>query len=278
MRYKIVEMSDNFMNRSRSAIQERRDNIQKDVRTNGAVYITALCEKYNVTDMTMRRDLAVLESEGALQRFRGGARAVNRAQQNDDNPFIIKAITEHIYCNAAQKDMIAREAAKLIEPGEVIFMNSGTTCLYILKHIAGKNVRIVSNNAMIALMERSADTELMVAGGEHFVRSQSYVGPLAKNIFMNSIATKCFLSVSGISSENGITCSSFQETEINNLMIKRCDGERIVIADGSKVGVAYNFISCKVADIDMLITDKTADSDELKKIKDRGVRVIIANG
>jgi len=274
------------MNKPRTVIQQRHKDILNKLQENQVVYVTDLCHQFQVTDMTIRRDLLQLEKQGLLQRFHGGARPAQVSAVPEDSVVteapspgisIVPFVSRNIANNAYKKDLIAKEAAKLIEPGEVVFMNSGTTGIYILKYITGKNVRIVSNNAAMALIDRAADTELTIAGGEHFARTQSFVGPLAKSIFMNVIASKCFLSVSGISSQNGITSSCFQETEINNLMIERCCGKRIVVADGSKIGRAYSFISCKVTDVDILITDKSADPVELENLRSCGLQIIVVD-
>lgn len=273
------------MNRQRTIIHERQDMILRELQSKGVVYISDLCAKLDVTDMTIRRDLTLLAEKGLVERFHGGARAVNPKPPESDTTHggdlfgsLFSAVfSERIASHAEQKNLIAAKAASFIQPGELVFLNSGTTGLYLLKHIAGKSVRIVSNNASMALIDRPVDTELTISGGEHFARTQSFVGPVAKHIIMNVFATKCFLSVSGISCSNGITCSCFQETEINNLMIQRCQGSRVVIADGSKVGVSFSFVSCQVDDIDMLITDKTANMDEVQQLRDRGIEVIIVD-
>lgn len=276
------------MNRSRIAIKERQNQILQELAKEGTVYIVDLCKKCSVTDMTIRRDLSRLEEKGLLKRFHGGARQIAvdashtadrdmQARKRNPNPNMVNAISERITRNAVQKDSIAKKAAELIDSGEVIFLNSGTTGLYLLQYLEGKNVRIVSNNAAMALVDRPADTELTVTGGEHFTRTQSFVGPVAKNTLMNVVATKCLLSVNGISGANGITCSSLQETEINNLMIQRCRGKRIVIADGSKVGASFCFISCQISDIDILVTDRSADAEELERLRTCGVDVILAD-
>ena len=268
------------MNRSRVDIQARQEVILNELHEKNIVHIADLCNLCGVTDMTIRRDLSYLASRGLLKRIRGGAEraACPRASHTTSNPHtlqLVQTVTQNIEKHALEKNIIAAAAAQLIPPGTTVFMNSGTTGLYILKYLNGKNIRIVSNNAAMALVERAPDTELTIAGGEHFTRTQSFVGPLAKNVFENVIASMCILSVSGISSQSGITSSCLQETEINNLMIQQCSGKRIVIADGSKVGVAQSFISCRVSDIDILITDNSADPFELENLRGCGLEVIV---
>ncbi|MDO4573224.1 MAG: DeoR/GlpR transcriptional regulator, partial [Clostridia bacterium] len=88
-------------------------------------------------------------------------------------------------------------------------------------------------------------------------------------------ATKCILGVNGITAEDGITTSIHQETSINSLMLRRCKGERIVVADSSKVGHSYDFISASIDMIDCLITDSDADEADLERLRAAGVKVLV---
>ena len=92
----------------------------------------------------------------------------------------------------------------------------------------------------------------------------------------DSYATVCVLGVNGISAEDGITTSLYQETEINDAMLNRCRGKRIVAADSSKVGRTLNFISAPIDKIDMLVTTARADPAEIEKLKARGVEVLLS--
>ena len=276
------------MSKSHASITKRHDDILNLLRQKGVVYTSDLRQAFDVTDMTIRRDLASMEEDGLLVRFHGGAkpcapredaksRVENPETENSHKLPMVQIVSQRIATREKEKDIIAKKAASLIDPRETIFMNSGTTCLYVLKYLGGKNVRIVSNNASMMLVDRAPDTELTIAGGEHFVRTQSFVGPLAKNVFENVYASKCILGAAGISYHGGITSSCLQETEINNLMIQQCQGKRIVVADGTKVGVSHSFVSCKINDIDMLITDKSADPAELDKLRLCGLEIIVVD-
>ena len=276
------------MSKSHTAITKRHDDILKLLHQKGVVYTSDLRQAFDVTDMTIRRDLASMEEEGLLVRFHGGAKLctprgdienqLEKAEAENIHELpMVQIVRQRIATREREKDIIAKKAASLIAPRETIFMNSGTTCLYVLKYLGGKNVRIVSNNASMVLVDRAPDTELTIAGGEHFTRTQSFVGPLAKNVFENVYASKCILGAAGISYHGGITSSCLQETEINNLMIQQCQGKRIVVADGTKVGISHSFVSCKINDIDMLITDKSADPAELDKLRLCGLEIIVVD-
>ena len=113
-----------------------------------------------------------------------------------------------------------------------------------------------------------------MTGGECRSRSKSLVGSYALNVVNSIYGNACILGVNGISSTCGTTTSVYQETSINEAMVKRCNGPVIIAADGSKVGKSYNFISIPIQDIDILITDPSADPAELEKIAGKGIKVI----
>ena len=100
------------------------------------------------------------------------------------------------------------------------------------------------------------------------------VGEFATYILSNVTANKCFLGVSGISSESGISTSVLEETLINHEMINRCNGPVYVLADSSKVGQHNNFSSGDINEISHLITDSNIKESDIKDLEEKGVAVI----
>jgi len=276
------------MKLAQSDIRDRHKMILLELKKNNTVYVNELSKSLGVTGMTIRRDLIELEKSGYIERCYGGARLIqdsleNLLLQKEEavkskewslfSPVALVRIME----NSGAKRAIAKKAAELVNDNDIIFMNSGTTGLYVPQFLTGKHVRIITNNSSMALVERSIDTELTITGGEHYARAQSYVGPIAKNTIAQVIATTCILSVSGISLDNGITTSIFPETEINNMMLSRCSGQRIVIADSSKINKSCDFVTSPLSDIDILVTDSAGDDQKLDKLREAGITVYIAD-
>ena len=136
---------------------------------------------------------------------------------------------------------------------------------------------IITNNAKAINMPRDPLVELVLTGGEVNDRKQSLVGDFAIHTLSKVSATKCFVGASGISAEGGVTTSVLQETAINDLMLNRCNGKRIVVADSSKVGKENNFVSSESRRITHLITDSDADPASVEALKRIGVEVVLAN-
>ena len=176
--------------------------------------------------------------------------------------------TSHLDC----KQAVARRAAELLQDGDTVFINSSATALLIYPYIT-KNVMVITNNGRSLLVNRPANVELLLTGGEVSGNKQSLVGEFAVQMLSGITATKCVLGVSGISVEGGITSRVIQETAINRTMLQRCSGEKIVVADHTKIGLEHNFFTGNLADVTRLITDSNADPSKLDDIRRAGVIV-----
>ncbi len=259
------------MRNSDSIVHTRRQNIIKLLRSNGRLSIKDISDAFSVSDITIRRDLEVLESQNLVERSHGSVTLHKNLLEESTPKFDDKST---IF--TAEKERIARVAALRIQEGDVIFVNAGTTVLYLPKYIRVPHVRIVTNNACMATAEGQDNIELFITGGERYPKTQSLVGDMAIYSLSRINANKCILSVNGITAEQGITSSYYMETSVNFTMLSRCSGERIVIADSSKIGRVFSFVSAGIDLVDTLITDAGADKEELAKLERAGVSVVIA--
>ena len=136
-----------------------------------------------------------------------------------------------------------------------------------------KKVRVITNNALAPTSVWSDSIELILTGGECRNRSKSLVGGFATDVINKVYSNYCILGANGIS-DIGTTTSVYSETQVNEAMVNRCDGKVIIVADGSKVGKSHNFFSVPANKIDILVTDSTANADELKKTAEKGIEII----
>ena len=238
------------------------------LKKNGYADVSQLSELLSVSQITIRRDLDQLEEKGFLTRYFGGAKASPSIQESDEAAYL-----ETTTKNLSQKRAIAKRAAEMIEDGDTIFINSSSTALLIYPYIQNKSVSIVTNNGRSLLCQRSPDVELVLTGGEVYGNKQSLVGQFALNALSRITATKCILGVSGVSVHGGITSRVIQETAINQMMLSRCKGPKIVVADSTKIGVEHNFFSGNISDITHIITDTGADPAQLEKIRKASIIV-----
>lgn len=261
-------MEDKTMNQSRELIKKRQERLFDYISLNKSIRVTDASLYLDVSEITVRRDLIYFEEKNLVERFHGGARLKNTPDHNDE------LIDEKEIKHKASKNAIGKKAAELIKDNSTVFLNSGSTTLAVLKYLNNKSIRIITNNALAPTCIWNEQIELILTGGECRCRSKSLIGSFASNMISNVYADTCILGVNGISSEHGTTTSIHQETIINEMMVKRCNGSIIIVADGSKIGKTFDFLSIEIKNIDILITDSNADSHELQKLRDKGIQVI----
>lgn len=258
------------MKNSKEIIQQRQSRILQLLRQKQLASVAELSKHFHVTPATIRRDLEVLEEQGSLKRFFGGVE-------------YILPQSEYVQYQTAKKDFtpakiaIAKKAAGMISNGDTIFLNSSTTALYILDYIDKIQASIITNNARSIDCSVPEAVDLLLTGGEVYGNRQSLVGEFALDTTRKVIANKCFLGVSGISAAGGVTSSYVQEVAVNRSMLAQCSGQKIVVADSSKIGVRQNFFDYGLEQITHLITDSAADPRELDQIRAKGVEVIVVD-
>ncbi len=247
---------------------QRRQRIRAHLARHQAASNTALSTLLGVSEATVRRDLEWLESEGYLERAHGGA---TLSQRLPFEPEYAQSVQSH----PAEKARIGQRAAALIEDGETIFVNSGTTATQLIRHIApGARITVVTNNITAALEAGETSYELLLLGGAFRARAHSVAGRFAADMLRQMYASKTFLGVDGLSLKHGCTTPTNAEAEIARLMIERTHGPVILIADHSKWGVVSNFDIASLDQVQMLVTDEGLEPGARADLAARGLAVI----
>ncbi|MBC8447982.1 MAG: DeoR/GlpR transcriptional regulator [Chloroflexi bacterium] len=250
---------------------QRRGRIHELLRTQGAVKVTDLSERLKVSEITIRRDLEVLEQEGILERTHGGAIYSHRMRVE---PLYMEKDRIH----RDEKELIGRAAAQLVEDGDTLLINSGSTTLQVIRHLVGKkNIRIITSNAGAVLAVQDSDVDLMLIGGSFRPQSNSLVGPLAVLSLQQIYGSKAFIGVDGISAKYGLTTPILHEAEVARLIIERTRGLVIVVADHSKLGVVADFVTAPLEKVDILVTDGGFDDEYRSGLEEPGVKITIAS-
>jgi DeoR family transcriptional regulator of aga operon len=248
---------------------ERRTKILALLETNGLVKVNELSKLFNVSDVTIRNDLAQIENKGFLIRTRGGAIKSQRAG-------IDFKLTEKAKKHSSEKQAIGKKAAELINDGDTIIIDSGTTTLELAKNLNEfENLIVITNALNIASqLVNSEKIKVIMLGGMIRQNSLSLIGPIAENNVKNYFCDKLFIGVDGIDSHYGITTPNAEEAHLNKMMIE-ISKEVIVLADSSKfLKRSFAFIS-PVSKINTVITDNNIPPDELTNLQNQGVKVII---
>jgi len=249
---------------------QRHERIRDRLETYQVVSNAELCELLDVSEATIRRDLELLEKQGILERTHGGAILSQRMKQEPE--YAARALA-----HPNEKRSIGAAAAALIEDGDTIFVNSGTTATQVIRNIpSGAKVTVVTNNLTAALEVREVGFELILLGGTLYPRSNAVVGHFAAENLRRLNANKTFIGADGISLKYGYTVPSNPEADLVRLMIERTHGPVIVVADHSKWGVVSNFEVAKIDEAQMLVTDAKLGKIARAELEARSVKVIIA--
>lgn len=257
------------MKSSQIDVQYRRERMLNYLRKVHRAEVQELAKRFHVTTMTVRRDLDIFQHRGEVKRRYG--MVIYTGVVDADVDYLTPTGNP-----SPVRKALARAAARMIEEGDTLFFNSSSTVLGILEELSGRRVTVITNNGRVLYAERSPEVDIILTGGDVYGKKQSLVGDLASATVMRVTAGKCFLGVSGISSEYGLTSSISLEAPVNRTMLRRCTGMRVVVADGSKIGKHFNFVSGQIQDITHLITTSDADPNELARIRACGIEVIFA--
>jgi len=248
---------------------ERRTKTLDLLNSKGQVSVADLSKFFKVSEVTIRNDLAHLEKKGLLIKTRGGGIKTQRVG-------IDQHLNEKAKICSKEKQAIGRKAATLINDGDTVIIDSGTTTLEIAKNLRGiKNLTVITNALNIASQLINEDIRVILLGGILRNESLSLIGSIPENSIKNFYCDKLFVGVDGIDSKSGIFTPNPEEAQLNRLMIEAAK-EVIVVADSSKFKrKSFAFIA-PITMVSTIVTDSNIPDDELKNLKNYGVRTIIA--
>jgi DeoR family transcriptional regulator of aga operon len=249
-------------------VEERRRRICDLLREHGRVTVEDLSKRFDTSVVTIRLDLAALEAAGALTRTRGGALA---RREDDDLPIVIKQTLHH-----AEKMRIAKAAAALINDGETIVLDSGTTTAEIARQIRTlglKSINVITNALNIAMLLSDVPAvRLIMLGGVLRQESNSLSGHMAEAAITHLRADRLFLGVDGLDPEIGLMTPHLAEAQLNAKMIQ-ISRQIIAVTDSSKLLRRNVSVIAQVDQLHMLITDTAARADVVEELRRRGVDV-----
>ena len=249
---------------------QRREKIIELLREDGSAKVIKLAKIFKVSEVTIRQDLEKLEKEGIIIREHGGA----FLKSIEDS---VKSFTLLNQDNLDKKRIIAGKAAELIETGETIILDSGSTTTEIAKNLIGRNgITIITNALNIALMlGAQPGIEVIVTGGEFKPPTLSLTGQKAASFFEDIHVDKLFLATAGISLKSGLTYPSLSDIVVKQAMIEAADITYLV-ADSTKIGKNAFASLGALSLIDYIITDNSIDQNRAKILREHQIEIIIA--
>ena len=250
-------------------ITQRHQYILNHLKKEGIVKVQDLSQSLRVSEVTIRKDLRILEDKKLLIRNHGSASPLNSLISD-------KHVDEKEKFYIAEKKKIAMAATKLLSPEDKIIIASGTTllsfadCIDIQQHLT-----VITSSVKVSLsLCRHPHIELVQLGGTLRKNSVSIIGHYAELMLNNLACNKLFIGVDGIDLNSGLTASDMNEAYINQKMIEVSD-KVIVLTDSSKFGQRGFCKICEINQIHQIITDSNAPMHIVEQIRELGIEVTL---
>ena len=249
--------------------EERRTQILQTVRSVGRVRVNELASRFSTSAVTIRNDLNELHQRGLVLRSHGGAVLPDKILR--ESP-----VHERLNAYSDEKRRIGAMAATLINDGETIILDSGTTTLEIARQIKRKQgLQIITNGVNIAAELLDApDVQVFIVGGTVRRESASISGRFTEEMFDQFSADKLFLSGAGCDLDFGVSGANLEETMVNRAML-RISREIILVADASKFSKRSMSRIAPFSEIDTVISNTSLDEDIQMKLRAQGCNLIL---
>ncbi|WP_263081033.1 DeoR/GlpR family DNA-binding transcription regulator [Endozoicomonas sp. Mp262] len=249
---------------------ERREHILAYVEEKGCANIEEMALKFDVSQMTIRRDIRTLEQEDKLRVTYGGA--VSKSFLMEDIPYEKKNAV-----NIEEKKSIAYEAHKLVKEGQIVLLDAGTSTMALAKLLMRMKVTIITTDLKIALqLSDSSTAKVYTTGGNVSAITKAHTDVTALS-FLDSInADIAFLATNSWSLEHGVTTASTDHYYIRRKMLARAN-RKVLLADSSKYGASSMKTICPLDELDVIVTDNKFSDENVQAIKEVGGNLIMAS-
>ena len=245
--------------------EERYSKILDAVNRQKSIELSELCALLNTSESTVRRDLSTLDEKGSLIKVRGGAIAIDESFAVSENN-----VEEKSRLFTTEKEAIARYAASLIDNGDFVYIDAGTTTEKMIEYIPAKNVTFVTNAFLHARKLAQRGFRVFIPAGEIKVTTEAIVGAECLLSLKGYNFTKCFMGVNGISLSAGFSTPDINEAGVKTAAINK-SRRAFILADHSKFDkiTAVSFAELNRAKI---ITDKL---EEKKYLNETSVKEVM---
>ncbi len=249
---------------------QRREKIIDLLREDGSAKVAHLSKVFKVSEVTVRQDLEKLEQDGLIIREHGGAFLKSVENQ-------VRAFTLMNKDNLDKKEVIGKKAGGLIDNGDTIILDSGSTTTEIAKNLTDRrNLTVITNALNIAIiLGGEPGIDVIMTGGEFKPPTLSLTGQKAADFFGNVHVDKLFLATAGISLRAGLTYPSLSDIAVKRAMIEVAETVYLA-ADSTKIGKGAFASLGALSLIDYIITDSAIDESHKKLFHDHDIELIIA--
>jgi DeoR/GlpR family transcriptional regulator of sugar metabolism len=246
-------------------MDERHRCIVDLLEAESEIKVEDLAERLNVSQVTMRKDLDILEGQGLVERVHGSAIFSRRNRFN-------VAFLEELQRQASAKKIIAQAAVDYIKDGDSIILDAGTTTFWLAQAMAGKfkSLLVITNSLPAALELSKAGYKILLVGGEVLNHSLALTGPITVNNLESYHVDRAFLGTSGISLSHGYSTSDSNDADVKEQMIRAAE-KTYILTDSSKFERSCLVSFADFSDIHLTITDSGITSKVFKEFEKRGI-------
>jgi len=247
----------------------RQERILELLKQHGLVSVRRLAREVRASDMTVRRDLALLGNRGLVRKLHGGAALEMRKAEE---AHFSTTRQEHV----EEKRAIAKEVAALVSPGCVVALGAGTTTWHVAQALAERaDLSFITNSPNIALALDRAQGNVILTGGQFRTPADALVGPPALWTLERLQSDILFLGANGIDLKAGYTTPILAEAEVNAALIRKTS-RVVIVADHSKFGQVTMATFAPIEAAQLVVTDAATLKSMLAGIQRRGVKVLVA--
>ncbi|MGC7873088.1 DeoR/GlpR family DNA-binding transcription regulator [Desulfosporosinus sp. SYSU MS00001] len=246
---------------------ERQDEIQWLLQEHGNLTVTELAKRFNVSEMTIRRDLKNLAALGLIQREHG--RAIYPPVLPTEILMMSMGEAER------EKARIGHLAATLIAEGDSVILDAGTTTLGVAQALTTKCTVITNSIPIAGVLGNRNEITVLLTGGEVQGKNFALVGPMTRSVLKGFNADKLFLGATGVAIERGLSTANMLESEVKQEMLKVAK-EVILVAHSAKIGQIYFHTFARWDSIQTLVTDSGLEEATRDKLISMGVKVLLA--
>ncbi len=249
--------------------EERRRAILEILNREGRVLVIDLARRFETSQVTIRKDLEALHAHGLIHRTHGGGLPAREGALEDPT------LREKEKLHHKEKLHIAAAAAKMVQEGQVIILDSGTTTTEIARALRNfKTLTIVTNAVNIAAELSGTEVDVILTGGTLRKNSFSLVGPIAEETLRRLNADVLFLGVDGFDVHYGLSTPNLLEAKVNRTMVEVAK-RTIAVCDASKFGRRSLSLIAPPTALHEVITDRSAPKADVRALKKIGIEVTL---
>lgn len=249
--------------------EERRRAIVEMLHRDGRVLVTDLAKYFRTSQITIRKDLEVLDSQGRIHRTHGGALPLQTGALLDPT------LREKEKLHRKEKMRIAAAAARMVEEGQCVLLDSGTTTTAIARALRDMGKLTVITNAInIAAELAGTHIEVILTGGMLRKNSFSLVGPVAEQTLRQLSADILFLGVDGFDTKAGLFTPNLLEAQVNRIMVE-ISRTSVAVCDSSKFGRRSLCNIMPTTAVSQVITDRNVGKEDLQAMREVGIKVTL---